>query len=93
MKRWHDKFINCRDFREGNLALLFNSRLKLYLGELCARWSGPFKVLKVYRYRAIEIGTEATRAFNVNGSRLKLHIAGEPIEEKVICVLLDASST
>jgi len=50
-------------------------------------------VLKVYRYRAIEIGTEATRAFNVNGSRLKLHIAGEPIEEKVICVLLDASST
>ena len=56
-KRWHDKFIHRSEFREGNLVLLFNSHLKLFPGKLRSRWSGPFKVLKVYPYGAIEIGT------------------------------------
>ena len=47
-KRWHDKFIHRREFREGDLVLLFNSRLKLFPRKLRSRWSGPFKVLKVY---------------------------------------------
>ena len=54
-KPWHDRFINCREFQEGDLVLLFNSRLKLFPGKLCSRWSGPFKLLKVYPYRAVEI--------------------------------------
>jgi len=34
IKRWHDKFINRREFWEGDLLLLFNSRLKLFPGKL-----------------------------------------------------------
>jgi len=30
MKRWHDKFINRREFWESDLVLLFNSTLKLF---------------------------------------------------------------
>jgi len=67
-KRWHDKFINRCQFREGDLVLLFNSRLKLFPGKLRSKWSGPFKVLKVYLYGAIEIGMTVIGPFKVNGS-------------------------
>jgi len=30
VNRWHDRFISRREFREGDLVLLFNSRLKLF---------------------------------------------------------------
>ena len=43
-KRWHDAHILKKEFRVGDLVLLFNSRLKLFLGKLRSRWSGPFKV-------------------------------------------------
>ena len=29
-KRWHDRFINCREFQKGDLVLIFNSHLKLF---------------------------------------------------------------
>ena len=90
--RWHDKFINRCEFREGDLVLLFNSRLKLFPGKLRSRWLGPFKVLKVYPYGAIEMGNETTGSFKVNGSRLKHYIAGEPLEGKVTVAPLDISS-
>ena len=64
MKRWHDKFINKRELWEGDLVLLFTSILKIFLGKLHCQWSGPFKVLKVDLYRAIEVGAEATLAFS-----------------------------
>jgi len=86
-KRWHDKFINRREFREGDLVLLFNSRLKLFPSKLRSKWSGPFKVIYVYPYGAIEIGTEATHSFKVNGSRLKPYIASESLEGKGVCYL------
>ena len=91
MKRWHDKFINCHAFREGDLVLLFNSRLKLFSGKPCSLWSGPFKVLKVYPYGAVEMGTDATSSCKVNGSRLKHYIA-ESFEGKVTCALPNALS-
>ncbi|KAL5581963.1 hypothetical protein UlMin_014405 [Ulmus minor] len=45
-KRWHDRHIKKRDFKEGQQVLLFNSRLKLFPGKLRSRWSGPFTVNK-----------------------------------------------
>ena len=44
-------------------------------------------MLKVYAYGAIEIGTDTTGSFKVNGSRLKYYIAGELIAGKVSCDL------
>ena len=64
--------------------LLLNSRLKLFLGKLRSRWSGLFQVRKVYPYGTIEIFSEKTRPFKVNGQRLKIYNAGEAVEERVI---------
>ena len=93
VKRWHDNFINRREFKEGDLVLLFNSRLKLFPGKLRSRWSGPFKVIRVYPYGVIEIGNETTGSFKVNGSRLKHYIAGEPNTGSVSCNLSDVPPT
>jgi hypothetical protein len=42
-KRIHDKHIMNREFREGDLVLLFNSRLTLFPGKLKSRWSGHLR--------------------------------------------------
>jgi len=88
----YDKFIDRREFQKGELVLLFNSRLKPFIGKLRSQWLGPFKVLKVHPYSAIEIGINATDSINVNDSRLKHYIAGEPIEMKVSYDLSDVPS-
>jgi len=93
MKRWHDKFLTRREFWEGDLVLLFNSRLKLFPGKLLYRWSGPFKELNIYRYRAIEIWTEVMGSFKLNGSKLKHYIAREPLEGKVSSGLPSSPTT
>ena len=54
-KRLHNKRILHREFREGDMVLLFNSRIKLFPGKLKSRWIGPFKVLRVFPYGAVEI--------------------------------------
>ena len=43
-KAWHDKHISKMEFKAGKQVLLFNSRLKIFLGKLKSRWSGPFTV-------------------------------------------------
>ncbi|XP_070020531.1 uncharacterized protein [Nicotiana sylvestris] len=75
MKFVHDKKILKREFNSGDLVLLFNSRLKLFLGKLKSKWSGPFKVVSVSPYGAIELESEdGTRTFKVNGQRVKLYL-------------------
>lgn len=54
-KKWHDKRIPRREFKYGELVLLFNSRLKLFLGKLHPRWSGPFEVVKVFQAGAVKV--------------------------------------
>jgi len=46
-------------------------------------------VLEVHPYVLIEVGTNATGSFKVNGSGLKHYIASEPFEGKVSCDLPD----
>ena len=89
-KRWHDKHIVPKEFHEGDLVLLFNSRLRLFPGKLRSRWSGPFQVRKVHPHGAIEIWSEETGQFKVNGQRLKKYIIGGPFE-KVASLYLDPS--
>jgi len=81
-KRIHDKHISSREFKVGDLVLLFNSRLRLFPGKLKSRWSGPFRVRKVYPFGAIEIGNDESTAFKVNGQRLKHYIADHPQMER-----------
>ena len=53
-KKWHDAHI-MKDFQVGDLVLLFNSRLHLFLGKLKSRQSGPLKVVQTFPNSAIEL--------------------------------------
>ncbi|KAJ8768807.1 hypothetical protein K2173_023711 [Erythroxylum novogranatense] len=52
-----------------------------HLGKLKSRWSGPFKIVKVYPHGAVEVEDPKTGVFKVNGQRLKPYVAGFLIEK------------
>ena len=56
-KRWHDKHLLRKEFKVGDKVLIFNSKLKLFLGKLRSRWSGPFTITSVTPYGAIGVQT------------------------------------
>lgn len=68
--------IRKREFVPGKKVLLFNSRLKLFPGELKSRWKGPYTIHQVTRHGTIElIGKEGHR-FLVNGQRVQHDFGG-----------------
>ncbi|XP_021760179.1 uncharacterized protein LOC110725007 [Chenopodium quinoa] len=77
-KLWHEKHINHKTFEVGQKVLLFNSRLKLFPGKLRSRWSGPFAVVKVYPYGAVETQGKS-EVFKVNGQQLKPYLVDEMV--------------
>ncbi|CAM8999858.1 unnamed protein product [Rhodiola kirilowii] len=79
-KKWHDKRIFRREFKEGDKVLLFNSRLKLFPGKLKIRWSGPFVVYKPYEDGHVKLYNKDGSLFTVNGQRLN-HYYGETRDE------------
>ncbi|KAL5580632.1 hypothetical protein UlMin_013074 [Ulmus minor] len=88
-KAWHDKKIQKRELISGEKVLLFNSRLKLFPGKLKSRWFGPFQLVKVYPYGAVDFLDEKTgRQFKVNGQRVK-HYWGEPLERMKVTTTLE----
>ena len=86
-KIWHDKGLVRKEFQPGQQVLLFNSRLKLFPGKLKSRWSGPFKVINVSPYGAVELLGHSGNPFKVNGQRLKLYLGGEFDHAKSAIVL------
>ena len=66
-----------KEFELGQEVPLFNSRLKLFLGKLKSRWSGPYTVVQVYLYGVVEIRGDSGNVFKVNGQRLKLYLGGQ----------------
>ena len=63
--------------------LLFNSRLRLFLGKLRSKWIGPFVVTNVFPYGAVQIQSLKTgHEFKVNRHRLKPYY--ECFEEHVM---------
>ncbi|XP_070025851.1 uncharacterized protein [Nicotiana sylvestris] len=76
MKRLHDQNIVEQHFKPEDMVLLYNSRLRLFLGKLKSRWSGPFRVVEVFPSGAVKIALEKdSHTFRVNGQRLKLYIS------------------
>lgn len=74
-KEFHDRHIVRKQFVEGQMVWLFNSRLKLFPGKLRSKWSGPYVVTNVANHGAIEIkDTKGGEPFKVNGQRLKPYI-------------------
>ena len=61
-------------------------------GKLKSKWSGPFKVQQVFPHEALELFSERTRAFKVNGQRVKLYNPEEPNGERVNVFFTDAKA-
>ncbi|XP_022640513.1 uncharacterized protein LOC111242276 [Vigna radiata var. radiata] len=55
VKFYHDRKLVKRVFNPGQQVLLFNSRLKLFLGKLKSKWSGPFVIKHVFSNGAVEL--------------------------------------
>ncbi|XP_070010141.1 uncharacterized protein [Nicotiana sylvestris] len=51
----HDKYTRSKEFKVGNLVLLFNSQLRLFLGQLKSKWNGPFEVVFVTPFGAFDL--------------------------------------
>ena len=66
-----------KEFEAGQQVLLFNSRLKLFLGKLKSRWSGPFIVTKVFPHEGAEVTHPEKGTFKVNTQRLKPYFGGK----------------
>ena len=67
--------------------MLYNSRLRFFVGKLLSKWEGPYVIEEVYHSDAMKINNfEGTNQKVVNGQRIKHYISGNPtnIETNVI---------
>ena len=71
-----------KEFRVGELVLLYNSRLKLFPGKLKSRWSGPYIVVTVTPFGVVTLKTNYGDEFNVNGHKLKHYLGGRQNEKQ-----------
>ncbi|XP_073018084.1 uncharacterized protein [Primulina eburnea] len=55
--------------------------------KLRSRWSGPYTITQVFPYRTVEITSDATGAFKVNGHRLKVYHGGAMPDEPITVAL------
>nr|GEW85995.1 DNA-directed DNA polymerase [Tanacetum cinerariifolium] len=76
-KKLYDSKIKNRIFNIGDRVLLFNSRLKIFLGKLKTHWSGPFTITKVFPYGTVELSQPDGPNFKVNGHRAKHYFGGD----------------
>jgi transposase InsO family protein len=74
IKRWYDKRLRKKEFKEGDKVLLYNSRFKTFgKGKLQSKWDGPYVVHSVLSNGAVTIMDVKGYQFMVNGQRLKLY--------------------
>nr|GFC09697.1 reverse transcriptase domain-containing protein [Tanacetum cinerariifolium] len=76
-KKIYDSKIKNLIFNVGDQVLLFNSRLKIFLGKLKTRWSGPFTITKVFPYGTVELSQPDGPNFKVNVHRVKHYFGGD----------------
>ena len=94
---FHGKNIIRKTFEPRQKVLLYNSRLHIFPGKLCSRWTRPFIVKVIHPYGAVEIeNLENGKIFKVNGQRLKPFLENfdsqESSEELVVPVYRDVPS-
>jgi hypothetical protein len=54
-KAFHDRHILPKSFVPEQKVWLFSSKLRLFLGKLCSRWDGPFRVTSVSPHGTIKL--------------------------------------
>ncbi|XP_070013889.1 uncharacterized protein [Nicotiana sylvestris] len=86
MKYLHDKYARSKEFKEGDLVLLFNSQLRLFPGKLKSKWSGPFEVVLVTLFGALDFKNKNGKIFRVSGHRVK-HYPGKFDDSHVVAMI------
>ena len=88
LKKWHDQLIACKNFKQGDQVLLYDSKLHLFLGKLKSRWTGPFIVHQVYLNGSVDLlNSKDSRVFKVNGQRLKSYAIQHTSDQEEIPLL------
>ncbi|XP_015955614.1 uncharacterized protein LOC107480003 [Arachis duranensis] len=94
MKVVHDRHIKRREFRAGELVLLYNSRLRLMPEKLSSRWEGPYRAEKAEPYGVYHLRHPSSpNIFKVNGHRLKLYHGEKMKSSKEVEVFLLEDAT
>nr|GFB00618.1 reverse transcriptase domain-containing protein [Tanacetum cinerariifolium] len=75
--------IKNRIFNVGDQVLLFNSRLKIFLGKLKSRWPSPFTISEIYPYGTAKLVHPDGCNFKVNCHRLKHYHGGDPPQMEI----------
>ncbi|XP_070032848.1 uncharacterized protein [Nicotiana tomentosiformis] len=86
MKYLQDKYIHNKKFKESDLVLLFNSRLRMFPGKLKSKWSGPFEVVNVTPFGALDLKNKNDEVFRANEHRVK-HYLGKVDDGHIVAVL------
>jgi hypothetical protein len=74
IKRWYDKRLKKKEFKEGDKVLLYNSRFKTFgKGKLPSKWDGPYVVHSVLSNGAVTIMDVKGDQFRVNGQWIKVY--------------------
>ena len=81
IKKWYDQKIMRREFKVAEQVLLYNSKLKLFLGKLKLRWSGPYTVVANIPFGAVTLKLDSGSEFKVNSQRLKHYLGGDINED------------
>ncbi|KAK4707308.1 hypothetical protein R3W88_033155 [Solanum pinnatisectum] len=90
MKKYHDQKIEKREFDMGDLVILYNSRLRLFPGNLKSKWIRPFIITQVFPYGAVELRNKERTMFKVSGQRIKVYLGKEEsVQEMVEAYYLD----
>ncbi|XP_025692545.1 uncharacterized protein [Arachis hypogaea] len=85
----HDKNIKRREFRPGELVLLYNSRLRLIPEKLRSSWEGPYRVKKAEPYGVFHLSHPSNpNILKVNGHHLKLYHGEKMKDSKELEILL-----
>ncbi|XP_070052015.1 uncharacterized protein [Nicotiana tomentosiformis] len=61
-------------FKMGYLVLLFNSRLRIFPRKLKSKWNGPFEIVGVTPFGALDLKNKNNEVFRVNGHRVKHYL-------------------
>ena len=78
-KAFHDQHIRRRSFQVNDKVWPYNSRLKLFPGQLRSIWDGPYVVLELFDGGAVLISDPKTgRQFKLNGHHLNPYLTSEP---------------
>ena len=72
-KAWHDRHIKKKQFQQGDLVLLYDSKFMKFPGKFKTHWKGPYIVQRVTDGGAVQLAKLNGEILPsmVNGSRLK----------------------